>query len=50
MRFDKQNAKALEVLRKAQPVGVKPTLFGFEQKTLAVATLAALIIVLLVTH
>lgn len=48
MRFDKQNAEALEILRKARPVGTKPTLFGFDQKTLALAALATLIAALLV--
>lgn len=50
MRFDKKNAKALEVLRKSRPVGRESTLFGFDQRTLAVAMLATLIIVLLVAH
>lgn len=49
MGFDKHNAAALEILRKARPVGVKPTLFGFQQKTLAAGMLVALA-VLLIAH
>ncbi|MCD5327872.1 hypothetical protein ACFFU8_09440 [Chromobacterium piscinae] len=50
MQFNKHNAEALETLRKARPFGVKPTLFGFDQKTLVAAALAVLIAVLLLAH
>jgi protein tyrosine/serine phosphatase len=50
MRFDKHNAGALEILRKARPVEVKPSLLGFDQKTLVAGVLAVLIALLLIAH
>lgn len=49
MRFDKHNRMVLEILRKARPVGVRPTLFGFDQKTLVTAG-AAVLVLLLIMH
>lgn len=49
MRFDRHNRMVLEIRRKARPVGVRPTLFGFDQKTLA-ATGVAVLVLLVIMH
>ena len=50
MRFDKHNAAALELLRKARPIAVEPTLFSFQKKTLVAILLAGMLVLVLITH
>lgn len=50
MRFDKQNAAALELFKKLRPVRAKPTLFAYQQKTLVGGMFAVLVVLLLITH
>ncbi|WP_226034367.1 hypothetical protein [Aquitalea palustris] len=47
MRFNKQNAAAIELFKKLRPVRAKPTLFGYQQKTLATGMLTVLVVLLI---